>query len=548
MWKKALCLIFAFLLSIESFAAVVSDNDGSAFITKAEFDSLKNNFQSQIDQYNSNIDNKIDSAIAQYLAGIKVQKTETKNLMLWGGRKLGLIENEKARPYVEGNVGGRLDFTLYAALNRDGHATGGKWSSGITTVSDDVTANCTPTWFKTCFHRMTANSSPFKYLIVDVNKTGSDYFFNLAGYANVTEEIVGLHRTHKEADLTQRFAWTIGLCSGFYSQRNALETKATSYTGNFAQFCECTNRSSGLGSYATRGTAFNDHHNEYLLTWQDITLSSEPTIQNNVAYITNAASGTAYNGIRTRDWHGINATNGTTETHTKGDVHMWGWNVDTRGSTFNFHIDARPYDAKDMFDDGAGVFNRVMQADPSYSAGSYGHYPSTMAHGVVSDNTAFHKLYKADIGGQLKSNNLYSNELADVIKTKVKTGLINKSFNGTNLDVSPLYLGLPLLDVKEDDTVEIELELLDNDANYDIGFTVGGFWNQPVMESSYEDSGCNLAGGVGHIATSTATGSARKVKLKVEIKKSGILFMKYGASDGTTQDIQLPTTCTVTKG
>ncbi|MBO6118968.1 MAG: hypothetical protein J6P02_00695 [Lachnospiraceae bacterium] len=79
MCKKALCLIFAFLFSIESFAAVVSDNDGSAFITKAEFDSLKNNFQAQLDAYNTSIDSKIDSAIASYLAGIKTQKTESFN-------------------------------------------------------------------------------------------------------------------------------------------------------------------------------------------------------------------------------------------------------------------------------------------------------------------------------------------------------------------------------------------------------------------------------------------------------------------------------------
>ena len=70
MGKKALCLIFAFLLSINSFAAVVSDNDGSAFITKAEFDSLKNDFQNQIDSYNTEIDSKIDAAIASYLVGV----------------------------------------------------------------------------------------------------------------------------------------------------------------------------------------------------------------------------------------------------------------------------------------------------------------------------------------------------------------------------------------------------------------------------------------------------------------------------------------------
>ena len=75
MVKKLLALFLVVLMSIESFAAVVSDNDGSAFITKAEFDSLKNNFQSQIDQYNTSIDSKIDGAIASYLAGVKIEKT-----------------------------------------------------------------------------------------------------------------------------------------------------------------------------------------------------------------------------------------------------------------------------------------------------------------------------------------------------------------------------------------------------------------------------------------------------------------------------------------
>ena len=70
--KKMVALFLVLFLSIESFAAVVSDNDGSAFITKAEFDSLKNDFQSQIDQYNTSIDAKIDGAIAAYLAGIKL--------------------------------------------------------------------------------------------------------------------------------------------------------------------------------------------------------------------------------------------------------------------------------------------------------------------------------------------------------------------------------------------------------------------------------------------------------------------------------------------
>ncbi len=537
--KKSVYLIFVLLFSINSIAAIVGDNNGAAFTTKAEFEELKENFASQLDNYNTSIDKKIDGAIAQYLAGIKLQTKETENLMLWGGRKLGLIENEKSRPYVEGNVGGRLDFTLYSC-------SGGRWYSGITTANNSNTTGTNPAYFKTCFHRMSASSTPFKYLIVDVNKTGSDYYFNLLGYASVVETINGLHRTHKNADLTQRSAWTVGFCSGFYSQRGALEDKYTSYTGNFAQFCETTARTSSRGSYAARGTAFDDHHNEYMLTWNDITITSEPSIQNTLAYITNSAADTAYDGIRTRDWHGINATNGTTETHTSGEMHMFGWNLDSRGTKFNFHIDARFADNV-LFNDGAGCFDRIIQADPSYSSGSQGHYPNTMAHGTVSDDMAYKNLFKADIGGELTSSNIYSSELASAISDKVKTGLIKKSFNGVEQDVSPLYLGLPITDVKQDDIVEIELDLLDNSAAYDIAFTVDGFKNEPISASLSTDAGCKVDGFTNHIANFPTSRTESKQKIKVEIEKTGCLFMKYGATGGTSQYIQLPLTCTITK-
>ena len=76
-------------MSINSFGAVVSDNDGSAFITKAEFDSLKNNFQSQIDQYNTSIDSKIDGAIAGYLAGVNIAKESKITVLLKEDGKYG---------------------------------------------------------------------------------------------------------------------------------------------------------------------------------------------------------------------------------------------------------------------------------------------------------------------------------------------------------------------------------------------------------------------------------------------------------------------------
>ena len=75
--KKLLALFLVVLISIESFGAVVSDNDGAAFVTKAEFEALKENFAEQIEDYNTSIDSKIDGAIASYLAGIQLTKEQT---------------------------------------------------------------------------------------------------------------------------------------------------------------------------------------------------------------------------------------------------------------------------------------------------------------------------------------------------------------------------------------------------------------------------------------------------------------------------------------
>ena len=71
-YSKKVATILIISLCINTYSAIVSDNDGSAFITKGEFDSLKNNFQTQIDKYNTSIDSKIDGAIASYLAGINI--------------------------------------------------------------------------------------------------------------------------------------------------------------------------------------------------------------------------------------------------------------------------------------------------------------------------------------------------------------------------------------------------------------------------------------------------------------------------------------------
>ena len=67
--KRILALFIVVLLNVNTYAAVGA-NDGSAFVTKAEFDALVNTFNEQMDSYQSGLNSKIDGAIANYLAGL----------------------------------------------------------------------------------------------------------------------------------------------------------------------------------------------------------------------------------------------------------------------------------------------------------------------------------------------------------------------------------------------------------------------------------------------------------------------------------------------
>lgn len=103
--KKFLSLTLILFLCTESFSAIVSDNDGSAFVTKKEFDALKKGFANQIDNYNSSIDQKIDGAIAAYLAGLRVSTKYILNSILNDINSKGFnYNNAPGFPFTNGNI------------------------------------------------------------------------------------------------------------------------------------------------------------------------------------------------------------------------------------------------------------------------------------------------------------------------------------------------------------------------------------------------------------------------------------------------------------
>ena len=66
--KKVFTILLVFILGINSFAAIVSDNDGSAFVTKAEFAADLNNLSNRMSTLENSLDAKIDSLVSSYLS------------------------------------------------------------------------------------------------------------------------------------------------------------------------------------------------------------------------------------------------------------------------------------------------------------------------------------------------------------------------------------------------------------------------------------------------------------------------------------------------
>ena len=123
--KRIIALFVILVLNMSSFAAV-GGNDGSAFVTKAEFDALVNTFNEQMDNYESSLVTKIDGAIANYLAALSNEQVYVRSIALPDASASGVLSFNKKSPldYVYGTpkIGGwykRADFDEKGGSGRD---------------------------------------------------------------------------------------------------------------------------------------------------------------------------------------------------------------------------------------------------------------------------------------------------------------------------------------------------------------------------------------------------------------------------------------------
>lgn len=151
--KLIIIMIIAFYFSHTMImASVVSDNDGSAFITKSEFDSLRSTFQSQINQYNTSIDSKIDNAIASYLSGIQttvstVLTDYNKKMYDNNAESIKFIDygTSTAYPITNNTIYG--EFALYCSMSQTNSASPANKNWWMVRMSSGGTFSGDNEWF-----------------------------------------------------------------------------------------------------------------------------------------------------------------------------------------------------------------------------------------------------------------------------------------------------------------------------------------------------------------------------------------------------------------
>ncbi len=189
MLKRFAALFLVVLMSIESFAAIVGDSDGGAFVTKQEFEDLKDGFDAQLDLYNDSLDNKIDGAIANFLAGRDVkERIELTNLFdEYGGKKIRFGRPALGTP-TEPKSGWGIYFINCYPHGFNFTSTGAGWG-GINSPSSTNWSNTDSGGQTGQFMRYEETDNGGKYLISNDRKMLQACYVG-AWYSNVNKRNV----------------------------------------------------------------------------------------------------------------------------------------------------------------------------------------------------------------------------------------------------------------------------------------------------------------------------------------------------------------------
>ena len=479
-------------MSIESFGAVVSDNDGSAFITKAEFDSLKNDFQSQIDQYNTSIDSKIDGAIASYLAGIKVEKKQQKRIVLANWNNVSMtnyaLSNEWKIPNVNLSVG----------------------MNGTTVNAYPVRSWMTTWWAQAQINYTRPSSTRCKRLIVDAGNESSTmpaYVYWIGRALNEVDSI-SCNRLQYIDGTTDADLWAIGETSNSYFDFTNITRIYAGYFSNLntgttdiwsPRFYWCGVDSGGHTgpSYKTPTSIMSKmnatsiqllpvdgqlYEYEHILTWQnyDFPQLTDPDWLGHLRYIENAAitrEQVLQVASKSSRWHANSTSNQSMDHRSSAQASY----AQTTPKTFNAYYSGEDGRTDTTAFVGVGIINRTYDSEHIYQS---------------------------------------STEFTDTVDGRdLKVGNLN------------LIQGFPILAAKEGDKITLELEF---DNLYKNGVLQSVMEQDVYLSTIPFGSGATLTDETKRIkcdgqptGQNYMTTTDNKIKLVFEMNETSIVYLKW---------------------
>ena len=176
--KRVLALFIISLLNINTYATQ-SSNDGSAFVTKAEFDKITETFNEQMDIYKAGLNSKIDNAIARYLGNMSGTSVEILPTIING---LGtydrtFINNTGLTPVANGSTtASRLAaFVVYSSSQYDNRNYSTK-QFGYVRLNSGAIGTGAPVWLTFT----NSNDTDWKVKLTEVEKNGVKYYTPLS--------------------------------------------------------------------------------------------------------------------------------------------------------------------------------------------------------------------------------------------------------------------------------------------------------------------------------------------------------------------------------
>ncbi|MBR1453897.1 MAG: hypothetical protein IJ593_04560 [Lachnospiraceae bacterium] len=509
--KRLLALFLVVLMSINTFAAVVGDNDGAAFITKAEFDSLKNDFQNQLDRYNSSIDNKIDGAIALYLAGINISKTQKVNVIGYVSEGVLSPRAMDDLKWVEGRIKWtgklfnvrQLQTNVETGLNSTGGMTRLEWAGG------------TPSSFK-------------ETGIKNINWTGGNaewagYCENV--YSMKTQTVSENHKRNLSAPWTNFY---ILLNEGMY----AVSSSASNHD-------DLPDRDDMLhwASYGSNaGTAFNMSFG-YILGSDASIVRYSQSLPKNLSIISTPIMNQNSHFVNQdgiTDWCNDVASNLSYHTEYTDMQDIWGdclwggwvWYPDKNASwnTLHSYIYAQAWTNNP---DDVTTGSDAVQLLP----GIFG-YGSVRKTGLTNP-TAYCYPYIGFINVVNDWNDLWLSKYDGyIVDMKKYDSALNTHLDSSGSEHLSIGAGLPICFAMSGDKIKIPLQLLDT-GSHDVWIKVGSF-SKTVAPQSDDDcitdfeSLNNCVLNPSNKSITVASGVTGVVQF--EMKKSGYVFLKWSLS------------------